>query len=136
MSNRLARAHRRMTARPYRTSTAHLSSGCFRQRSEAGDASHIGRVIAFSQGYSQRRELVAIDVTHIEGNLFGAGYAEPLSLFQGRDKFSGLQEAVGRAGVQPGKSPAHFFDGQFIAIEIDLVQVGDLQFTTPRRPDA
>jgi hypothetical protein len=63
------------------------------------------------------------------GDFLRAGDLEALTIFEESNEISGVEQAVGRAGVAPGLAAAHDFHVQFAAFQIHLVHVGDFQFS-------
>ena len=72
------------------------------------------------------------DESHPVGDLLDAGDLEPLPGLDGLDVVGGLDQRLGRAGVEPGEPAAEPLDAELAALEIVAVDVGDLQLA-PRR---
>lgn len=79
-----------------------------------------------------RLQLFGRDVAHAPGDLLDAGHLQPLSLLDGLDKGGRLQQRLVRARIQPGRATAQQLDIQLPALEIDLVDIGNLQFPARR----
>ncbi len=50
-------------------------------------------------------------------------------------KLAGFEQAVVRAGVEPGEAAAQHLHVELAALQIDAVDVGDLQLAARRRRD-
>lgn len=77
-------------------------------------------------------DLLSRDVTHAVGDFFEAGNLEALASLDGLDEGCGLQQGVVGTGVEPGVAAAHGLDVEFVAREVGLVDVGDLELTARR----
>ena len=77
-------------------------------------------------------QLVPVDEALEVGDLVQAGDLKPLPVLDRAHEFGGLQQAVVRAGVEPRIAPAHSLDVEVAALEIGLVDVGDLQLAPGR----
>lgn len=90
-------------------------------------------IAIFLERLGQALYLGRVDKTFSVGNLFGAGHLEALPVFNGFDEIGSFDQRLVRARVQPGITPAHHLDRQGIALQVQPVDVGDLQFTPCRR---
>lgn len=66
---------------------------------------------------------MAGDPSLAKGDLFGAADFGALTLFECPHEFSGLQHAVRRAGVKPGKSTPHTLNLQLTLLEIGTISL-------------
>src|SRR5918993_1467914 len=98
-----------------------------------GDAQQILAVSALREPFPKADELIPIDPPGIERDLLGASDPEALAFFQGPYELRGLDEAVRRAGVEPGIAPAHLLDVELAALQVHAVDIRDLQFAPRRR---
>ena len=78
-------------------------------------------------------QLGGVDEAHAEGDLLRAADLEALALLDGLHEGRRLQQAVGRAGIEPGAAAAEPFDVQRAVLQIDAVEIGDLQLAARRR---
>ena len=76
----------------------------------------------------QRFKLFRIDEAVAPGDLFGAGNLQALAVLQRGNELAGFEQAVMRAGVQPGVAALHDLDIELAQIQIGLVDGGDFQF--------
>src|SRR5271157_5096338 len=71
--------------------------------------------------------------SHSVSNLLDTGDLEALPGFDGLDVVRGLDQRLHSAGVKPGESSAEDFNPELLALEINPIDIGDLEFTTGRR---
>ena len=67
------------------------------------------------------------------GDLLRAGDLQALALLERGDELAGLEQAVVRAGVEPGVAAADDLDVEVAALEVARVDVGDLELAARRR---
>jgi hypothetical protein len=84
-------------------------------------------VAVLLQRLRQPLELRVVDEAGAPGDLLGAGDLQALAVFQRGDELAGLQQAVVRAGVQPGVAALHDLHRQLALLQVGLVDGGDLQ---------
>src|SRR5271165_5335451 len=70
--------------------------------------------------------------SHSVSNLLDTGNLEALPGFDGLDVVRGLDQRLHSAGVKPGESSAEDFNPELLALEINPIDIGDLQFTAGR----
>ncbi|MEY5015880.1 MAG: hypothetical protein RIS92_2238 [Verrucomicrobiota bacterium] len=63
-----------------------------------------------------------------EGDFFGAGDFESLTIFESGDELSGFEKGFVGSGVEPSVAAAHEFDLKLGLFEVEPVEVGDFQF--------
>ncbi len=63
-----------------------------------------------------------------EGDFFGAGDFESLTIFESGDELSGFEKGFVGSGVEPSVAAAHEFDLKLGLFEVESVEVGDFQF--------
>ena len=83
-----------------------------------GDAQQILAVSALREPFPKTDELIPIDPPGIERDLLGASDPEALAFFQGSYELRRLDEAVRRAGVEPGIAPAKLGDAQQASLDL------------------
>jgi len=66
------------------------------------------------------------------GDLFDAGDLEALAHLDSAHKLGRLEQRFVGAGVEPGATAPQPLDRQQFALEIDIVEVGDLELTARR----
>ena len=71
-----------------------------------------------------------------QGDFLGASDTQALTLLQDLDEMAGFDQRGMRAGIEPGKAAAEHLHIEIAAIEIGLVDVGDLDLAARRRLDA
>ena len=76
---------------------------------------------------------VVVDVAHAERDFLGAADQHAGARLDGLHERRGLQQRIGRAGVEPGAAARQALDRQQPRLEVDPVEVGDLQFAATRR---
>ena len=81
-------------------------------------------------------DLLRVDVTHAEGNLFGTGNLEPLPRFEHVHERGRFDQRVVRSRVEPGRSAAEDLDRQLPRFEVTAIEVGDLEFAAGGRFEA
>src|SRR5699024_2006017 len=69
-------------------------------------------------------------------DLFGRADHQTLSVLDGPDEVSGLDEGLKRAGIEPSGAARQNPNMQIAVLEVYAVHVGDLVLTALRRPDA
>jgi hypothetical protein len=74
------------------------------------------------------------DESHSVSNLLDTGNFEALPGFDGLHVVRGLDQRLHSAGVKPGKSSAEDFNPELLALEINPIDIGDLEFTAGRGP--
>jgi hypothetical protein len=84
-------------------------------------------ILALRQFIDNAFELRLIDKLHPKGNFFETGDLESLSMFDGRDVIPRFQQAGLRSRVEPRHAAAQRFYMQFVPLEINQIQIGDLQ---------
>src|SRR5438270_560770 len=89
-------------------------------------------VIRAAERRCQGLELTRVDKAAIEGDLLRARDLEALPFLERSDELRRLDQAVGRAGIEPGIAAAHHLDGQLSAFQIGAVDVGDLKLAAGR----
>ena len=94
-----------------------------------GKAQEVPAVIRLREKLAPRDELIAVDEALDVGDLFEAGDLETLPVLQSAHELRGLQQAVMRAGVEPGVAAAHALHVELAGLEIRLVDGGDLEFS-------
>ena len=83
------------------------------------DAGYVARIVAFTQRQSQALKLCPINEPLAKGDLLGAGNSNSLAPFERRYELASVQKTVRGSSVQPSEAPAHTFDRQLPAVEID-----------------
>ena len=51
-------------------------------------------------------------------------------MFDALDEIRGLQERLGRSGIEPRKPAAELFEAQLALFQVEAVEIGDLEFAT------
>jgi hypothetical protein len=107
------------------------TSRCWRKRSrvwqlldQAGEVASVG---CLAQLVGELQELVAIDPALAVGDFFRAGDLEALAFLDALDEVGGLQQGLGRAGVEPGEAAAELFEVQGALLQVQAVEIGDLE---------
>ena len=98
----------------------------------AGDLDDVAAVVAL-HATARFDELFRRQIAHMQGDLLEAGDLQALAVLEGLHEGRGLEQRIGRAGVEPGESAAEPFDVQGVVLEIDAVEVGDLVLATRAR---
>jgi hypothetical protein len=101
----------------------------------AGNGLEILAIAAFRGFLGDPLERLKRDVALPQRDLFGAGDAQALALFEDLDEMAGLDQRGMRAGIEPGKAAAEHLDIQIAALEIGVVDVRDLDLAAGRRLD-
>jgi ClpX C4-type zinc finger len=84
----------------------------------------------------QYTDLIHVDIAEIERDLLQTGNLETLPLLDDLNVVGGAQQGIGTAGIEPSDSAPHMLDRELTAFEINAVEVGDLQFSSRRWPQA
>lgn len=87
------------------------------------------RVLAACQ---QLRELCCVYEPLEKGDFLEAGDFQTLPLLQGLDEIRGLQQCVGRSGIEPGRASPEAFDMKQSIVEVLTIEIGYFQLA-PRR---
>src|SRR5688572_26518095 len=66
---------------------------------------------------------------HSEGNLFTTGNFEALPMFHYRDLFARFKQTGLRSCVEPRHAAAQQFYVQFVPLEVNQIQIGNLQLS-------
>src|SRR5690242_14417893 len=74
------------------------------------DLAQVSCVVRFPEPFDRGRKLAVIYEAHPEGDLFGAGDLGALATFERAHERSSLEQAFGRAGIEPRITPAHDLD--------------------------
>jgi hypothetical protein len=77
-------------------------------------------------------ELILVDPAVEVGDLLRTADLEPLALLDGLDELTGLHQGLVGAGIEPGGAAADAAQVQLAALEIAVVEVGDLQLAARR----
>src|SRR5262249_42632860 len=88
-------------------------------------------ILAIGRGlhrFGQPQQLLGIDETLNEGDFLRAGHLQPLPLLDALADLLSLQQRLMRAGVEPRIAAAEALDVKIAALEIPLIEIGDLQF--------
>ena len=107
----------------------------FKPLARKRQVTEIGGIVALAETRDRSLQPLVVDEPGAPGDLLRAGDLHPLPPLERGDELGGLEQTVGRAGVEPGKAAAHHFDVQLAALEIGAVDVGDLEFAAGRRLD-
>src|ERR1700746_3164943 len=70
--------------------------------------------------------LLCCNVTSAEGNLFWAGHHQPLPFLDGLNIERCIHQRFVRTCIQPRHAPSHDHNFQLAAIEVCLVDIGNL----------
>src|SRR5665811_1319052 len=90
-------------------------------------AVQIGAVAALYQRVGQVGQLGVGQPPVAPGDLLDAADLEPLPGLHDVDELAGLQQALEGAGVEPCRAARQDGDGQVPALQVDLVDSGDLE---------
>ena len=82
-------------------------------------AGYVARIVALAQRQSQAFELCPIDEPLAKGDLLGAGNSNSLAPLERRYEVCSVQKTIRGSCVKPSEAPAHTFDRQLPAVEID-----------------
>jgi hypothetical protein len=85
-------------------------------------------VAVLGSGWASFSSCGAVDPAVAPGDLFRAGDLQALAVLQRGDELAGFQQAVVRAGVEPGVAALHDLHVELPALQVGLVDGGDLQF--------
>src|ERR1035437_9361781 len=88
---------------------------------------HVGPVAALDQRVGQVAELRVGQPPVAPGDLLDTPDLVPLPGLHDRDELAGLQKALERAGVEPGRAAWQDGDVQVAALQVVLVDPGDLE---------
>ena len=102
----------------------------------AQETEQVLAVAVLWQRLRQLFELPVVDEACSPRNFLGACDLQALPVFQRRDELAGLEQAVVRAGVQPGKAASHDLHGERALVQIGLVHGGDFQLAARTGLDA
>jgi hypothetical protein len=80
-----------------------------------------------SIGWACASSCAARDPAGAVGDLLRAGDLQALALLQRGDELAGVEQAVVRAGVQPGIAAAHDLDLELALLQVACVDLGDLE---------
>src|SRR6185312_1751943 len=97
------------------------------------DPNEILTVGSFAEAFAKIDQLVPSDKSLQECKLLGTTDALALAPLKRAHKGCGLHQAIVGASVEPGKAPTHLFHAELPALQIGLVDVGDLQLAASRR---
>lgn len=95
----------------------------------------VGKILAVFGlvAHRERFELSAGNPLVRIRDFLNAGHIHTLPLLDGRYEVGSLEEAVVRAGIEPGHAAAEDFDGELSPLEVRVVDGGNLDFATRRR---
>src|SRR6188474_537206 len=99
----------------------------------SGAMSQVRAVLALAVTFGQTQELSLVDEVHAVRDLLDARDMRALSLLQDVHELTGLDQALVRAGVEPGHAAAKLFHPRLPAFHVGAVDVGDLQLPACRR---
>src|ERR1700674_2844320 len=116
--------------RGYTHSTRRLGVG---GRSFCADQAQVFAILAFRKLVDDPLQLPLIDEARPVGGFLEAGGFQSLPMLDRRDVITRLEQARLRAGVEPRHSAAEQSHVQLVALEVERVEVGDLQFVARRR---
>src|SRR5712671_126618 len=89
-------------------------------------------VFTLAQLPGESKKALAIDIAHIIGYLLDAGDSQTLPHLYRTYELGRLEQGFVSTGVEPGAAAAEPLDGQQLAVEIDVVEVGDLELAACR----
>src|SRR5690606_13698104 len=117
------------SARPAAAGDAGTESGLIQRRLLAQQPVEILSIAVLAAvAVGSGPQLLRADIALAPGNLLGRGDLEALPLLHRGDEVRRIQQAVRRAGIEPGEAAAEQLDAELFALQIDVVQVGDLEF--------
>src|ERR1700752_1458501 len=96
------------------------------------DRHKIFAVAAFRGFLSDTKKLIEGDVPRAQGDFFGAGNSQPLTLFQYLHKMAGFNQRRMSACVKPGKSATEYFYKQVAPFHVGAIDVSNFQFASGR----
>ena len=100
------------------------------------DLHEVLAVAVLQHGLGEFFNLFGRDPAGTVGNFFQTGHFEALAFFERGDELAGFEQAVVRAGVEPGVAPAHDFDIELGLSQVAGVHIGDFQLATGAGADA
>src|SRR5882757_5597884 len=77
----------------------------------------------------ETQQLLGIDEAFDEGDLLGAGDFQALTFFDDGNELRCLEQRVVGAGIEPGVATAERPRMKFAALQIPLIDIGDLEFS-------
>jgi hypothetical protein len=80
----------------------------------------------------ERQEALAVDIAHVIGDLFDAGDLEALAHLDRAHEFGRFEQGFVGAGVESRAAAAQLLHHQQLALEMDIVEIGDLKLAARR----